>query len=162
MYLGRYPEALSAGKKSLVFFRRKNLAVDAAQVMTNIGNVYHRMDNNRTALSYYDKARKVFERDGGIPLAIVDYNRANIYANLNNLKQAESLYLAAAGIYQQSGMEIALNQTKYSLAYLYFLQDRFAEALRLCVMPTCLSRYSLQIHNQLFNIIVAISDILLQ
>ena len=130
MYLGRYEDALREGKKALRYFRRQGLESDAAQVMTNIGNVYHRMDRNRQALRMYEQARKIFAGDGGIPLAIVDFNRANIYANLNDLKRAAALYQAAARQYQRAGLELAEAQARYSLAYLFFLENSFAEALR--------------------------------
>jgi len=106
MYLGRYREGLEVGKKALDYFRRKGDA-RAAQVMTNIGNIYHRMDQNQLALRYYDRARKHFEKDGGVPLAIVDYNRANIFSNLNRLEVAKQLYRAAADVYRKHKMDLA-------------------------------------------------------
>jgi CHAT domain-containing protein/predicted negative regulator of RcsB-dependent stress response len=129
MYLGRYRDALETGKKAVRYFRGKDLAVDAAQTMCNIGNVYHRMDRNREALLYYDKARKAFEKSGGVALAIVDYNRANIYANLNQLERAKELYRQSADYYRRAGMKIARCQAEYSIAYLLFLEDRYTDAL---------------------------------
>ncbi len=129
MYLGRYNEALVHGKKALTFFQRKKMSGDAAQVMTNIGNIYHRMDANRQALRYYDKARAVFAPLGGMPLALVEYNRANVYANLNDFDRAHELYQYAAGLYRDAGMGLAQTQATYSLAYLYFLENRFTEAI---------------------------------
>lgn len=129
MYLGRYREAVTTGKKSLSYFKRKGLLNDAAQVMTNIGNVYHRMDNNRMALKYYNQAREIFAKDGGIPLAIVEYNRANIHANLNQLKIARALYQNSATLYKKTGLKIAEAQAIYSIAYLYFLEDEFTKAI---------------------------------
>ncbi|MBN2226961.1 MAG: CHAT domain-containing protein [candidate division Zixibacteria bacterium] len=129
-YLGRYDEALEIGKTSLRYFRRHGLNRTAGEVMNNIGNVYHRMDNNRMALKYYDWARDIFAKDGGIPLAVVEYNRANIYANLNRLDEAERLYATAAKLYETTGMHIAKCQAKYSLAYLYFLGHKYTQALK--------------------------------
>jgi tetratricopeptide (TPR) repeat protein len=130
MYLGRYDVALKIGRKSLRYYRRRKMLNDCGQVLTNIGNVYHRMDNNRMALRYYDKARAIFQRGGGIPLAIVEYNRANIYSNLNKLRKAEALYQVAASLYRQLGVHIAENQARYSLGYLLFLEDRYTEAIK--------------------------------
>ena len=129
-YLGRYDEALDIGKTSLRLFRRRGLDRPAGEVMNNIGNVYHRMDNNRMALKYYDRAREVFTDEGGIPLAVVEYNRANIYANLNRLDEAERLYATAAGLYKTAEMHVAECQAKYSLAYLYFLGHKYTQALK--------------------------------
>ncbi|MBN1213679.1 MAG: CHAT domain-containing protein [candidate division Zixibacteria bacterium] len=130
MYLGKYPEALETGRKSLNYFRRRGSTVDVGQMLNNIGNVYHRMDRNRMALRYYDGARRLFEKEGGLALAIVEYNRANIFANLNQIKKATALYLVVSEIYHKADMAIAAAQTRYSLAYLYFLQDRYTEALK--------------------------------
>ncbi|MFZ5980583.1 MAG: CHAT domain-containing protein [Candidatus Zixiibacteriota bacterium] len=130
MYLGRYREALATGRKSLNYFRKIKSGSDVAQLWTNIGNVYHRMDNNRLAIRCYDRAREIFKKDGGLPLAIVEYNRANVYANLNQLKKATGLYLAAAAIYRKAGLHIAESQATYSIGYLYFLEDRYTEALK--------------------------------
>ena len=131
MYVGDYHDGLEAGRKSLRYFQRKGLERDAAQVMTNMGNVYHRMDNNRMALRYYNRARKIFSATGGVPIAIVDYNRANIMSNMNRLTQARDLYLSAAEVYAKEGMRIPETLARYSVAYLHFLDDRYADALRL-------------------------------
>ncbi len=129
MYLGKHPQALDCGKAALKYFRKKHLDTQAARVMTNIGNVYHRLDRNREALSYYDLARAIFAKQGGISLAIVDFNRANILVNFNRLDEAEQLYRDAAEIYRQGGMAIAQAKAEYSLAYLYFLKDQYTLAL---------------------------------
>jgi len=129
-YLGHYAEALDVGKASLRFFRRRGLDRLTGEVLNNIGNVYHRMDNNRMALRYYDRARELFRSGGGIPLAVVEYNRANIFANLNRLDEAERLYSEAAELYQTAGMKVAEYQARYSLAYLYFLGHKYTQALK--------------------------------
>ena len=129
MYLGQYDNALATGRKALDYFRRKNNQNFAARVLTNLGNVYHRLDNNRMALRQYDRAREIFKVKGGIPLAIVDYNRANIFSNLGDLEQAEKLYRATADIYKQAGIGINAVKAEYSLAYLYFLSDKYTLAM---------------------------------
>ncbi len=131
MYLGQYDEALISGRRSLRYFVANGKSTEAAQTLTNIGNVYHRMDNNRMALRYYDHARDIFRSERGIPLAIVDYNRANIMLNLNQLREAEALYREVAGVYTSHGMTIAANLAKSSIAYLYLLEDRYPESLKL-------------------------------
>ena len=129
MYLGEYAWALKTGKLALKHFLKHNDLIKAAQCQTNLGNVYHRMDKNRMALRHYDQAREVFAAKGGVPLAIVDYNRANVYANLNNLDEAEKLYRGAADIYRRNGLELIASKSEYSLAYLHFLAGRYTDAL---------------------------------
>ena len=130
MYLGMHEKALATGKEALRFFRRKHQEISAARVMTNIGNIYHRLDRNREALRYYDRARETFAGQGGVPLAIVDFNRANILVNFNRLDEAEILYRTAAEIYRSNGMAIAEAKATYSLAYVYFLRDQYSAALK--------------------------------
>ena len=129
MYLGQYDNALATGRKALEYFRRRGNHNFAARVLTNLGNVYHRLDNNRMALRQYDRAREIFKTRGGIPLAIVDYNRANIFSNLGELEQAQKLYRATAEIYKQAGVGINAVKAEYSLAYLYFLSDKYTAAM---------------------------------
>lgn len=129
MYLGQYREAVRQGQLALAYFRRKNDRVRIGRTLTNIGNVYHRTDRNALALRYYDRARPYFESIGGVPLAIVDYNRANIYANLNEIQTAEQLYRSAAEIYRRHDMPLIAGRAEYSLAYLYFLADKYTQAL---------------------------------
>jgi len=129
MYLGRYRMALETGQKALNYFRRKGNDFNAARVMTNIGNIYHRLDKNRLALKYYDRAGEIFKKTSGIPLAILDFNRANIHTNLNHLDQAENLYRSAADLFREHKMDLALARTEYSLAYLYFLADKYTLAI---------------------------------
>ncbi|MBN2225963.1 MAG: CHAT domain-containing protein [candidate division Zixibacteria bacterium] len=131
MYLGHYRQALEEGHRSLRFFLRHKLSGEAARVMNNIGNIYHRMDNNRMALRFYERARRIFAKEGGVGLAIIEYNRANIYANLNQLTRARELYHESGELYAKLGMHIAECQARYSLAYVNYLENRYAEALRM-------------------------------
>ncbi|NIP44752.1 MAG: tetratricopeptide repeat protein, partial [candidate division Zixibacteria bacterium] len=130
-FLGDYKKALQVAKSSLRYFRKAGLAVDAADVMNNMGNIYHRMDNNRMSLQYYDKAREIYLGVGGVRMAVIEFNRANIFANMNKLEKAEELWRKAAKFYSNLGMAIGENQAVYSIAYLYFLQDRYTEAIKL-------------------------------
>lgn len=130
MYLGYYQEALRTGRSALTYFRKKGNEYNAARVMTNIGNIYHRLDHNTMALRYYNRARRYFEKDGGVPLAIIDFNRANIYANLNRLDKAEELYKTVSKRFQEGRMDLAAGKAEYSLAYLYFLEDKYTLALQ--------------------------------
>jgi tetratricopeptide (TPR) repeat protein len=129
MYLDQYDKALKVGRSALRIFESHGSESEAAQVMTNIGNVYHRLDRNREALRMYDKAHEVFAKSGGVPLAIIEFNRANVYANLRDLKKSGELYQVAESLYRKAGMEVAANQAVYSLAYLAFLDDRYSWAL---------------------------------
>ena len=129
--LGMYKLALETGRNSLRYYRRKNLPVDVGHVLNNMGNVYHRMDNNRMALSYYDKTKKIVLKHGGVNLSGIEFNRANILANMNRIEKARTLYEKAASIYRREGRTVAENKTNYALAFLLFLEDKFTESIKL-------------------------------
>lgn len=131
MYLGNYKLALTRGQAALRYFTRTGNAGETARTMVNIGNIYHRRDNNRMALRYYDHAREHFVSGGGVALATVDYNRANVMANMNRLDEAEALYESASHAYHEAGMKIPELLAQYSIAYLLFLGGDFSRSLAL-------------------------------
>ena len=56
MYLSCYDEAKKTGQLAAKYFKRTGQEVDYAQVLSNMGNLYHRLDQNKRALKYYDQA----------------------------------------------------------------------------------------------------------
>ncbi|PKK83892.1 MAG: hypothetical protein CVT49_06485 [candidate division Zixibacteria bacterium HGW-Zixibacteria-1] len=128
MYLGRYDEALAAGRSALKYFQHSAMKTDAGQILNNIGNIYHRMDKIRLALQYYNRAEVIFRKSGGIPLAIIEFNRANIYSVLNELDAARKLYRKAEKIYSLAGNHIALCQIDYSRAIMDYWEGHYTEA----------------------------------
>ncbi len=131
MYTGQYAQARTVGKKALAQFRRHGDRTNEAKALTNLGNVYHRLDRNRTALAYYNKARQIFAREGGVPLAITELNRANIMSNLNRLAEARRLYQRSAQLFDEQQVALSAAKVRYSIAYLHFLADEFTEAITL-------------------------------
>ncbi len=129
MYLGKYHEALKAGKLAFKYFEKNKLKDDAGQILNNIGNVYFRMDRIRPALRYYDRARDIFRYNSGIPRAIVEFNRGNVYSVLNQLSKAKQLYEKSEKIYAKADNQIAVYQIQYSLAIIEYWENKFSKAL---------------------------------
>jgi len=129
-YLGKYDRAAEVGRQSLRYYRRINATTDYAQVLTNLGNLYHRLDENVKALRYYNRAYDIFKKlDIPYALALVQFNRGNIYSNLNELDKSERLYRQAGEIYRSLSMDLAAAQADYSLAYIAFLKGSYSESL---------------------------------
>ncbi len=129
-YLGQYDKAVDIGRQSLRYYHRVNATTDYAQVLTNLGNLYHRLDENVKALRYYDRAYDIFRKlDIPYALALVQFNRGNIYSNLNELEKSERLYRQAGDIYRSLSMDLAAAQADYSLAYIAFLKGSYSESL---------------------------------
>jgi len=129
--LGLYEQALEVGKYSLRYYQRKKLAIDIAHMSINMGTIYRRMDKNREALKYFDKAREIVLNRNDYYLATVEHNRANIFSNLNQIKKAKQLYDRAASIYHQIEWHVAENKSHYALAFILFLEDKFTDAIKL-------------------------------
>src|SRR5262249_46557727 len=56
MYMDRYAEALAIAERARAIFDRHGERVPLAKLDTNIGNIYHRLDQHAKALEYYDRA----------------------------------------------------------------------------------------------------------
>lgn len=130
MYLGRYDQAERIGRDAARVFRRRKMEFEWAQTICNLGNVYHRKDDNARALRAYDSAHAVIRTTEQTPaLALVQLNRGNILSNLNRLDEATACYEEARRLYEESGMKLAAAQAEYSLAYLTFLRGQLADSL---------------------------------
>lgn len=132
MHLGRYDEALAAGRTAREVLKARGEVVLAAQVEANIGNVYHRLDRDAESLDAYDRAMATFvEVDDARATAIVQFNRAHVFLGLNDLSEAERGYREARRYFRNNGLHLHEAQCLYSLAYLTFLRGRYSESLRL-------------------------------
>ncbi len=166
-YLGKYDDAAGIGRKALRYYRRIGADEEYAKVLTNLGNLYHRLDENKKALRYYNRAYEVFRTlNHEYALAVVQLNRGNIYSNLNHLYEAARLYRQAASIYRSLNMDLAAAQADYSLATIAFLNGRYSESLsafekvgkefrrlgdRRCLALTKLDRSEVYLHLNLYS-----------
>lgn len=171
MYMGRYREAEQIGREAARIFRRRRLELDWAQTVCNLGNLYHRQDDNSRALAAYDRALAVIRRIGEDPaVALVQLNRGNILSNLHRLTDAEACYSEAKERYERAAMPLAAAQAEYSLAYLCFLRGDIAESLerfeqvragfealgdRRCAAQTQLDLLEVQLQMNLFTVVAA-------
>ncbi|MDW8241295.1 MAG: CHAT domain-containing protein, partial [Acidobacteriota bacterium] len=133
MYLGRYQEALVAADEARAIFRQHHQGNLLAQLEVNVGNIYHRLDEYQQALRCYDAAEQTFAELNEFDRAQLNFNRANQYTQLNEFDKALALYHEARRGYEAAAMPLLVNQTDYSIAWLYFLRGRFQESLKLFV-----------------------------
>jgi tetratricopeptide (TPR) repeat protein len=132
MHLGRYDEALTAGRTARDLLKARGEVVLAAQVEANIGNVYHRLDRDAESLDAYDRALATFVDVGDAKAtAIVQFNRAHVFLGLNDLSEAERGYREARRHFRDNALHLHEAQCLYSLAYLAFLRGRYSESLKL-------------------------------
>ncbi len=132
MHVGRYEEALAAGREAREVFERHRLPILGAQVDANVGALFHRLDRNAESLEAYDRALAIFRTAGeDEAVAMMEFNRANVFSSQHELRDAERGYRRALRYYRRSGFRLREAQCLYALAYLAYLASRYSDALRL-------------------------------
>ena len=127
--MGHYEAALRAGRSA-----RRVLAGAApsllAQLETNVGNVYYRLDKYKKALRHYDRARELLSVEGDETMrAVVDTNRAHVLNELDRPGEALELLEGAADRMARGGQDVWAAQTRFHIAYLEFLRGNYNTAL---------------------------------
>jgi CHAT domain-containing protein len=126
---GRYTEALRVARAA-----RRVLApgdpVQLAQLETNVGHIYYRLDRYKKALAHYDKARDIFAVKGESAMrALVALNTSNIFAEIDRPKEAIALLESAARAWSKVGHKLKAAQARSKIAYLKFLRGNYSAAL---------------------------------
>ncbi|MEN3333468.1 MAG: hypothetical protein V7641_2833 [Blastocatellia bacterium] len=126
---GRYQDALRLAKTA-----RRHLAgsepVQLAQLENNIGNIYYRLDRYKQSLAHYDRAHDVFAVAGDETMrAFVDFNRANVLAEMDRLAEALALTQSAAAGFERAAQPAFAAEARFHIAYLQFLRGNYNEAL---------------------------------
>jgi CHAT domain-containing protein len=129
IHLGRYEEALQkacAARRVL----SKTDPVQLAQLEANIGNIYYRLDRYEKALSHYDKARQALSGYGDdTMLAVIDFSKSNVFADINRPDMALKLLDSAADRFDSAGRSLQAEQARFNIAYLKFLRGNYNGAL---------------------------------
>lgn len=127
--LGRYQSALQVARGA----RRVLLQADPiqlGQLEGNIGNIYYQLDRYRQALTHYDRARAALSQCGDeIVLAINDFSRANVLAEMDQPDKALELLQKAAVQFDRGGRSIYAEQARFHAAYLYLLRGNYNASL---------------------------------
>lgn len=127
--MGRYTEALSLARASRRVLARGE-PVHLAQLETNVGIIYYRLDRYKKALEHYERAREILASSGDETMrAVIDTNRSHILMELDRHTEALSLLESAARAMQGSGQKLWAAQTQFHIAYLHFLRGNYNAAL---------------------------------
>ena len=126
---GSYTEALKIGRAARRSLLRGEPA-QLAQLETNIGNVYYRLDRYKKALAHYERAREILASSGDETMrAVVDTNRSHVLMEMDRPGEALALLEGAARAMQASGQKLWAAQTQFHIAYLQFLRGNYNAAL---------------------------------
>lgn len=127
--MGSYDEALRASRAARRVLSRGEPAY-LAQLETNVGIIYYRLDRYNKALEYYERAREILASSGDETMrAVIDTNRSHVLMELDRHAEALALLESAALAMQASGQKLWAAQTQFHIAYLQFLRGNYNAAL---------------------------------
>lgn len=130
--LGRATEALRLAGRAQRVFKRLGEELRSAVLDEIIGLVYLQQNDYARALRQFDRARPVIATLGRpLDLATLNNNAAIALTNLDRLREAQTLYVAARSGYAEQGTDAALARIDMNLGYLALRQGRYGAALDL-------------------------------
>jgi CHAT domain-containing protein/tetratricopeptide (TPR) repeat protein len=131
MHAGRYSDALDAGLTAERWFLENQQELDYAKICTNLGNVFHRLDDHAEAYRRYSIAADIFTKLGARQaLAEVCMNMGNVLSSLDQFEESDRMYEASEKLSEQLGLAELFAQASYNRAYLSYLRGRYSEALQ--------------------------------
>ena len=122
---------MAAGAVAEKWFRENNDELNLARICTNIGNVFHRLDDHVKAYRYYSTACEVFTilNDAGA-LAQVCLNLGNALSNLDRFDESDQMYERSEQLSESLGLIELHAQAGYNRAFLSYLRGRYSDALQ--------------------------------
>ncbi len=130
-HLGRYDDALQAGEAAEVAFKKAGDQFRLARLYTNIGNLYHRLDQHQRSCDYFLTAAEVFESIGDRESAAKVYHGLfNALARIDRFDESEEMFNRTCQIALDLGLTELWVQASYNHAYFLFLRGRYSEALK--------------------------------
>ena len=132
LLIGRYDEALACAERARALFEAQNDAVRIARLDVMIGNLLHRQDRFADAMVCYDRAHQALLLLGdadGVLSAI--HNKAVTLTTLNNFRDALAAYTEARRLAAERGLDQAVGQADYNIAWLYYLRGEYSRAIEL-------------------------------
>lgn len=127
--MGRYDEALTTARASRRVLSTAS-PVHLAQLETNIGILYYRLDRYPKAIEHYERARGLLASEGDETMrAVVDTNLAHALMETDRHGEALCLLEGSAGEMERSGQMLWAAQTRFHIGYLQFLRGDYNAAL---------------------------------
>ena len=128
--LGRYDEAIECGLAAREIFLAHNDLLAAGKIENNIGNIYFRRDDYKTAERFQNFAKERFALlENQVQLAKVNNCLANTHALLHKFSSAEQLYEEAVQQAEDAGLTTTLAEIEGNIGNFALLQGRYDRAL---------------------------------
>lgn len=127
--MGRYTDALNQSRSARRGLRHAD-PIYLAQLETNVGITYYRLDRYKKALKHYDRAGELFSAAGDEAMrASIDFNRSSIFAEMDRPAEALDLLERAAEVMERAGQKLWAAQTRFHIAYIQFMRGNYNTAL---------------------------------
>lgn len=127
--MGRYGDALKTASAARRVLKRGS-SIQLAQLETNVGTIYYRLDRYKEALSHYDRAREILSVAGDDSMrALVDLNRAHVFTEIDRPDEALGLLESSAAAYERAGHDLFAAQARFHIAYIQFHRGNYNTAL---------------------------------
>src|SRR3989449_11704318 len=112
---GRYSEAIQTAELAHQWFSSSGDDAGLAKLYTNLGNVYHRLDDHARSLEYHSKANTIFKVKGDKrAIALSMLNIAIVLPALDRFADWDRLYIASDRLSRPMTVPTLLIHAKYS------------------------------------------------
>jgi CHAT domain-containing protein len=127
--MGRYDEALNLSRASRRALRSR-APVYLAQLESNVGILYYRLDRYAKAIEHYERARRIFESEGDDTMrAVVDTNLSHALLETDRHGDALRLLEGAAAAMERSEQKLWAAQTRFHIGFILFVRGNYNAAL---------------------------------
>ncbi|KGL61954.1 tetratricopeptide repeat protein [Polaribacter sp. Hel1_85] len=128
--LKEYKKSLKYNFKSLEIYKKIKNSLRVAMANNNIAGTQNELGQYKKAIKYSNKSKEYFlklnfERYTAYPISVM----AIAYDSLHNYKLAKKNYLKAIKLHTKNREPYELAFLNYSLANLYYKQEKYTEAL---------------------------------
>jgi len=132
LLLGRYDDARHAADRARELFLADGDQVRLARLDIMIGNLLHRQDRFAEAMTHYEEAHQALSSLGDADgLLTVIHNKAVTLTVLNDFHAARAAYEEARRLAVERGLDQAVGQADYNIAWLYYLRGEYSRAIEL-------------------------------
>ena len=132
LLVGRYDDARHAADRARDLFVADGDQMRLARLDIMIGNLLHRQNRFAEAMRYYEQAHQALlplgDADG---LLTVIHNKAVTLTTLNDFQAARAAYEEARRLAVERGLDQAVGQADYNIAWLYYLSGQYSRAIEL-------------------------------
>jgi CHAT domain-containing protein len=127
--MGRYDDALATSRASRRVLS-KGAPLNLAQLETNVGILYYRLDRYRKAIAHYERARRLLASEGDESmLAVVNTNLSHALMETDRHGEALELLQGAVLAMERTGQSLWAAQARFHIGYLQFLRGDYNSAL---------------------------------